>query len=167
MLDRAAPLPDTHLDTPVEISVPGIDGDPTPRSLLARLVGQLAMWTAAVSGRPYDTAAEAGASVADLRRRLDEAGPAFLALFRDVAGGAVLRLPRRPTRVRDDPSCQRRGQRIESITLASRATPLPLAPFAIMCPTTMSLLIPGSPSRDCRTLVARSRSKAGAHPLLP
>jgi AraC family transcriptional regulator len=90
MLDRAAPLPDTRLDMPVEISVPGIDDDPTPRSLLARLVGQLAMWTAAVSGRPYEMAAEAGASVADLRRRLDEAGPAFLALFRDVAGAGRL-----------------------------------------------------------------------------
>ena len=64
-------------------------------------------------------------------------------------------------------SASERVSAYESITFASRATPLPLAPLAIMCPTTMSLLIPGSLSRGCRTLVARSRSKAGAHPLLP
>src|SRR5262249_16883318 len=70
-----------------EMSVPGIDDHPTLRSLLARLVGQLAMWTAAVSGQPYDMAGEAGVSVAALRRRLGEAGPAFLALSREGAGG--------------------------------------------------------------------------------
>jgi AraC-like DNA-binding protein len=90
MLDRAAPLTDAQLDTAVEISVPGIDDHPTLRSLLARLVGQLAMWTAAVAGQPYDMAGEAGVSVATLRQRLDAAGPAFLAMVRAVVGDGRL-----------------------------------------------------------------------------
>jgi hypothetical protein len=73
------------------------------------------------------------------------------------------RLPVRRTTL----SASERGQRIASITLASRATPLPLGPIAIMCPTAKPLLIPGSRSRGCSTLVARSRSKAGAHPVVP
>jgi hypothetical protein len=45
LLDRAEALTVEQLEAPVEISVDGIDDDPTVRSLLARLVGQLAMWT--------------------------------------------------------------------------------------------------------------------------
>jgi AraC family transcriptional regulator len=43
MLERARNLPDDVLSKRVEISVEGIDDEPTLRSLLARLVGQLAM----------------------------------------------------------------------------------------------------------------------------
>jgi hypothetical protein len=79
LLDRARRLSDDVLDAPVEISVEGIDDDPTLRSLLSRLVGQLAMWDAATHDRPYDVEVEHGESVADMRRRLVQVGPAFLA----------------------------------------------------------------------------------------
>jgi hypothetical protein len=62
------------------MSVEYIERDPTLRSATSRLVGQLAMWNAAVAGRPYDFDAERGESAADMRARLDVAGPEFLAL---------------------------------------------------------------------------------------
>ncbi len=79
MLQRAEQLDDSALAARVEISVEGIDCDPTLRSLLARLVGQLAMWDAATHDRPYEIADEQGESVADLRAKFAEVGPAFLA----------------------------------------------------------------------------------------
>ena len=78
MLSRAERLPDDVLDVPVEISVDGIDDEPTLRSLLSRLVGQLAMWDAATQNEPYDFDVERGESTASMRARLAEAGPAFL-----------------------------------------------------------------------------------------
>jgi AraC family transcriptional regulator len=54
------------------------DGGDEVEELVERLVSQLEMWTAAVAGRPY-----AGRS-GDLRSRLASAGPAFVALVRDV-----------------------------------------------------------------------------------
>lgn len=85
MLTRAERLPDDVLDAPVEISVEGIDCDPTLRSLLSRLVGQLAMWDAAVDSRPYDFEVERHESVEHMRARLAEAGPAFLSAVREIA----------------------------------------------------------------------------------
>ncbi len=79
MLARAATLDDARLDTPITVSVTGVDDNPTLRSLLSRLVGQLDQWSAAVEGRAYDWAVERGRSVADTRARLALAGPAFLA----------------------------------------------------------------------------------------
>ncbi len=79
MVTRAETLDDTVLDARVEISVDGIDCDPTLRSLLSRLVGQLAMWDAATHDRPYDLDDERGETVAEMRAKLDEVGPAFLA----------------------------------------------------------------------------------------
>ena len=67
--------PDEVLDVPVEISVEGLDDEPTLRSLLSRLVGQLAMWDAAIHDRPYDFGVEDGESVASMRARLAESGP--------------------------------------------------------------------------------------------
>ena len=83
MLTRAERLPDAVLDAPIEISVDGIDCDPTLRSLLARLVGQMAMWDAATHDQPYDIASEHGQSIAELRLALAQAGPAFLTQVRD------------------------------------------------------------------------------------
>ena len=54
VLTRAEGLTDDVLDTRVELSVEGIDCEPTLRSLLSRLVGQRAMWDAAAHDRPYD-----------------------------------------------------------------------------------------------------------------
>lgn len=78
MLQRAATLDDASLDRPIELSVEGTDRDPTLRSLLARLVGQLAMWNAAIAGVAYDVAAERAATVPELRVQLAVVGPAFL-----------------------------------------------------------------------------------------
>ena len=85
MLTRVERLPDDVLDAPIEISVEGVDDEPTLRSLLSRLVGQLAMWDAAVHDRPYDFTVERGESVASMRARLAEAGPAFLSEIRTIA----------------------------------------------------------------------------------
>jgi AraC-like DNA-binding protein len=84
LLDRAERLPGEQLDGPIEVSVEGIDDDPTLRSLLSRLVGQMDMWNAAVASRPYDFDVERGESLASIRARLAEAGPAFLQQAREV-----------------------------------------------------------------------------------
>jgi AraC family transcriptional regulator len=84
MLTRAEGLSDDVLDARVEISVDGIDCDPTLRSLLSRLVGQLAMWDAATHDRAYDFEIEKGESVAEMRARLAESGPAFLTQVRAI-----------------------------------------------------------------------------------
>lgn len=79
MLARAESLPPERLEAPVRISVEGIDEDPTLRSLLARLVGQLTMWDAATHDRPYDMSVERSESIIRLRAKLAEVGPAFVA----------------------------------------------------------------------------------------
>jgi AraC-like DNA-binding protein len=84
MLTRAETLPDETLDAPIELSVEDLDADPTLRSLLSRLVGQLAMWDAAVHARPYDFELETGESLTSMRARLAEAGPAFLSAVRTI-----------------------------------------------------------------------------------
>ena len=84
MLTRAERLSDEVLDAPIEISVEGLDDDPTLRSLLARLVGQLEMWDAATHDRPYDFASEAHESIGEMRARLARSGPAFIAQVHGV-----------------------------------------------------------------------------------
>ena len=84
MVDRAATLDDERLDAPIELSVEGLDDDPTLRSLLARLVAQLEAWSAAVASRPYDPDAPGDGSVRSLRARLDEAGPRFVRRAREA-----------------------------------------------------------------------------------
>lgn len=90
MTERAENLRDEVLDAPIEISVDGIDEDPTLRSLLSRLVGQLAMWDAASAGKPYDFDVERDESIGSMRRRLAEAGPEFLATVRSRAAEGTL-----------------------------------------------------------------------------
>jgi AraC-like DNA-binding protein len=90
MLTRAESLDDTVLDSPITLSVSGIDDAPTLRSLLSRLVGQLGMWVAAAENRSYDFESEQGASVADMRERLAECAPSFLTLVREVVEGERL-----------------------------------------------------------------------------
>ncbi len=85
MVERASRLTDAQLDTPIEISVEGIDDHPTLRSLLSRLVGQMQMWNASIAGRDYDFDVERDEGIASMRARLGTAGPAFLALVREVA----------------------------------------------------------------------------------
>jgi AraC family transcriptional regulator len=50
IIDRAARVGDDVLDRPIELSVAGIDRDPTLRSLTDRLVGQLEMWITSLEG---------------------------------------------------------------------------------------------------------------------
>lgn len=84
IVDRVDRLDDATLDRPIEISVEYLDDDPTIRSAVSRLIGQLAMWNAAVAGRPYDFAVERNESVSSMRTRLAESGPEFTALTRQL-----------------------------------------------------------------------------------
>ncbi|HJW22470.1 MAG TPA: AraC family transcriptional regulator [Candidatus Limnocylindrales bacterium] len=84
LVDRADRVDPAALDTPIEMSVEGIDDQPTMRSLLSRLVGQMDMWNNVINDRPYDMAVEQGEPLASIRARLGQAGPAFLAEVRRV-----------------------------------------------------------------------------------
>ena len=84
ILDRAGRLTDEQLDAPIQVSVEGIDDDPTIRSLLSRLVGQMDMWNASMDSREYDFGVERNESLRSIRARLDVAGPAFLGRAREV-----------------------------------------------------------------------------------
>ncbi len=84
MIDRASRLDDAQLDAPIEISVEGIDRNPTTRSLLSRLVGQMDMWNQAVANRPYDLGVESDECIKSMRTRLAECAPTFLGHVRDA-----------------------------------------------------------------------------------
>jgi AraC family transcriptional regulator len=90
MIERAAKVDDTVLDKPIQLSVEGIDNDPTARKLLSRLVGQMNMWVNVIGGRPYSFDVERHESIDDMRRRLSEIGPAFLAEVKRVVEGGRL-----------------------------------------------------------------------------
>jgi AraC-like DNA-binding protein len=90
IVERAGRLDDDRLDTPIEVSVEGVDDSPTLRSLLSRLVGQMAMWNAALESRPYDFAVERDESLASIRARLRDAGPAFVDHARQAIEGRRL-----------------------------------------------------------------------------
>jgi len=84
MLSSAASLTDQQLDAPIEVPRPAIDQDPTIRSLLSRLVGQLQMWGAAMASRPYDFGVERDESIASMHARLARAGNDFAAFVHGV-----------------------------------------------------------------------------------
>jgi AraC family transcriptional regulator len=84
MLRRCETLGDEVLDRPIELSVAGVDNDPTLRLLLSRLVVQLEMWSAAIAGREY-TWPEGTPSVMELRRRLAVVGPEFVTQVGDIS----------------------------------------------------------------------------------
>ena len=84
MVSRAGTLADEQLDAPIEISVEGVDDDPTLRSLLSRLIGQMGMWNAAIAGREYDWDVEKHESVTSMRRRLADEGSAFASKVTEV-----------------------------------------------------------------------------------
>jgi hypothetical protein len=77
MIDLAGGLSDPQLDTPIVLSVEGVDDDPTIRSLLSRLVGQMAMWNASMESRPYDWDIERNEQLTSMRVRLDHEGGRF------------------------------------------------------------------------------------------
>ena len=84
IVDRSGRLPADRLDAPITVSVEGVDDDPTLRSLLSRLVGQMDMWNAAMENRAYDFDVERDESLRSIRARLDSAGPEFLARAHEV-----------------------------------------------------------------------------------
>jgi AraC-like DNA-binding protein len=84
MLTRAETLTAQQLDAPITLSVEGVDDDPTLRSLLSRLVGQMDMWNHAIAMRDYDWAVERDEPVPAMRQRLAEVGPTFLAHVREI-----------------------------------------------------------------------------------
>ena len=90
MVERAAKLDDATLDRTIEINVGELDPGTTTRKLLSRLVGQMDMWQNVINGRDYDMSIEAHESIGDMRRRLEVAGPAFLAEVRRVVEGGRL-----------------------------------------------------------------------------
>ena len=90
MIDAATQLSDDQLDAPIVLSVEGIDAEPTVRSLLSRLVGQLHMWNCSVANEPYDFAVESHESLESMRLRLSEQGPIFLDQLRRVVGSGRL-----------------------------------------------------------------------------
>jgi len=90
IVERAARLDDAQLDAPIELSVESVDDEPTLRSLLSRLVGQMDMWNAALESRAYDFAVERGESLSSVRARLRDAGPRFLDHAREVIDGRRL-----------------------------------------------------------------------------
>jgi AraC-like DNA-binding protein len=77
MIDLAGDLNDGQLDAPIVLSVEGVDDDPTIRSLLSRLVGQMAMWNASMESRPYDWDIERNEQLTSMRERLDSEGERF------------------------------------------------------------------------------------------
>jgi len=90
MVDRAATLEDAVLDGPIEVSVEGVDDDPTIRSLLSRLIGQMDMWNNIIHSRSYDWEVERGETIASMRSRLASAGSDFLEEVRQVVNGGSL-----------------------------------------------------------------------------
>lgn len=84
MLDRAATLTDEQLDVPIEVSVEGVDCDPTLRRLLSRPIGQMDMWNSAIAMREYDWSVEEHESVDGMRQRLVDVAPVFIGQVRDV-----------------------------------------------------------------------------------
>jgi AraC-like DNA-binding protein len=75
IVDRLGGLDDEVLDRPIELSVEGIDREPTLRTEAERLVRQLEMWVTAVEGGT--TISSGPSDPASLRARLAAAAPRF------------------------------------------------------------------------------------------
>ena len=84
LVDRAGRLTDDQLDEEFHGAVEGIDGE-SLRWALSRLIGQMAMWCAAMEDREYDFAVESGESVTSMRHRLRVTAPEFVVQVRRVA----------------------------------------------------------------------------------
>ena len=90
LVDRCGRLTLEQLDSRVDLSVDGIDDDPTVRSLLARLVGQMMMWDASMHDRPYDIDQERGWSLSEIREHLTAIGPVFRSEVAELAADGRL-----------------------------------------------------------------------------
>jgi hypothetical protein len=78
LIASAESLDDEELDAPIVLPFEGIDDDPSVRSLLSRLIGQMDMWNNVIAGRAYDWSVEDRESITSMRSRLDRAGRGFL-----------------------------------------------------------------------------------------
>ena len=78
LIASAESLSDEQLDGPIVLPFEGIDDDPTIRSLMSRLIGQMDMWNSVIAGSAYDWSVEDGESITSMRSRLDRAGSGFL-----------------------------------------------------------------------------------------
>ncbi len=76
IIERLDGLDDDVLDRPISMSVEGIDDDPTLRGIADRLVGQLEMWVASVSGATA-MPPQGPTQPAELLRRLGDVAPRF------------------------------------------------------------------------------------------
>jgi AraC family transcriptional regulator len=76
IVDRTARVGTEVLDKPIELSVEGIDQNPTLRSVTDRLVGQLEMWVTTLEGGTSMPAA-GDTTPPGLRSRLESAAPRF------------------------------------------------------------------------------------------
>lgn len=86
LIERGGRVDQETLDREIEFSVESIDERPlTLRRQLDRMVWQLEMWLAAVDDEPFEFP-ESGreATLTDIRRRYDLAGPRFLALAKRI-----------------------------------------------------------------------------------
>lgn len=90
LVDRCGRLSPEQLDARVDLSVDGIDDQPTVRSLLARLVGQMMMWDASMHDRPYDIDQERSWSLSEIRRHLTAIGPVFRSEVAELAADGRL-----------------------------------------------------------------------------
>lgn len=84
MIERAGRLPGGVLDAPIAMSVEGVDDEPTLRSLLSRLVGQMHMWNDVIAHRDYDWRLEEHEDLDQMARRLEVHGAVFLGHVREV-----------------------------------------------------------------------------------
>lgn len=86
IIDRAGTVDDEVLDRPIELSIEGIDREPTLRSVVDRLVSQLEMWLAATAGATEvdEIHGAVTATPAEMKARLAEAAPKFRALTVDA-----------------------------------------------------------------------------------
>lgn len=82
MIRVAGELDPAAIEQPIKIDIDP-DGE-TIRSLLARLVGQLAMWNAIMAGRGYDITMEEVQTLSELRAILAVEGDAFITHVREV-----------------------------------------------------------------------------------
>ncbi len=76
IIDKCGQVPEEVLDRPIELSVEGIDEEPTLRRLTDRLVSQLEMWVRALEGGSGMPPAGDG-SLTGMRTRLDAVAPRF------------------------------------------------------------------------------------------
>ena len=101
-------LTDEQLDEAIEVSVEGVDDDPTLRSLLSP--ARSARWACGTPRwrtRAYDWSVEEHESLGSMRERLDAAGPAYLAHVREVVDEQARSTTRSSTRCASPPRCSR------------------------------------------------------------